>query len=69
MILGTGQSAVFTALVATPTTAANWNYQLTDCSGINIAQTASGNAATVNLAYKTNTITNNSAATLTITIP
>ena len=69
LVLGAGQSALFTALVATPTTAANWTYALTDCVGINLATTATSNAATVNLAYKTNTITNNSAATLTITFP
>ena len=68
-ILGAGMSAIFTAIIATPTTAANWNCQLFEYTGLNIAVTASSNAATVNLAYKTNTITNNSAATLTITIP
>lgn len=68
-ILGAGMSAWFTAIVATPTTAANWSCALQSSTGENIAQTASANAATVNLAYITNTITNNSAATLTITIP
>jgi len=68
-ILGAGMSATFTAIVATPTTAANWSCSLISSTGENIAQTASANAATVNLAYVTNTITNNSAATLTITIP
>lgn len=68
-ILGAGMSAIFTALAATPTTAANWSCALTSFTGQNIAQTASSNAATVNLAYVTNTITNNSAATLTITFP
>jgi hypothetical protein len=69
IILGAGQSAVFTSLTATPTTAANWSYALTDCVGINNATTASSNAYTILLAYKTNTVTNNSAATLTITLP
>lgn len=68
-ILGAGMSAVFTAIVATPTTAANWSYALQSFTGENIAQTASANAATANLAYVTNTITNNSAAGLTITMP
>ena len=68
-ILGAGMSAIFTAIVATPTTAANWNCQLFEYTGLNTAITASSNAATVNLAYKTNTITNNSASGLTITIP
>jgi hypothetical protein len=68
-ILGAGMSAWFTAIVATPTTAANWSCALQSSTGENIAQTASANAATVNLAYITNTITNNSAATLTITMP
>jgi len=68
-ILGAGMSAIFTAIVATPTTAANWSFALTSFTGQNIAQTASANAATVNLAYVTNSITNNSAATLTITLP
>ncbi len=68
-ILGAGMSALFTALVATPTTAANWDCVLNEYQGLNIATTATANAATVNLVFKTNTITNNSAATLTITIP
>lgn len=68
-ILGAGMSGWFTAIVATPTTAANWSCALQPFTGENIAQTASANAATVNLAYITNTITNNSAATLTVTIP
>ena len=68
-ILGAGMSAWFTAIVATPTTAANWSCALQSSTGENIAQTASANAATVNLAYATNTITNNSAATLTVTLP
>lgn len=68
-ILGAGMSAVFTAIIATPTTAANWSCALTSSTGQNIATTAAANAATVNLAYVTNTVTNNSAATLTITIP
>lgn len=68
-VLGAGMSGIFTAIVATPTTAANWDCQLFETTGVNIAVTASGNAATVNLAYKTTTITNNSAATLTVTIP
>lgn len=69
VILGSGMSAMFTALVATPTTAANWTYGLEEYIGLNNAITASANAATIVLAYKTNTVTNNSAATLTITIP
>lgn len=69
IILGAGQSAIFTANVATPTTAANWTVQLIDCVGINNTITASSNAATINLAYKTNVVTNNSAATITITLP
>jgi len=69
IVLGAGQSAVFTALTATPTTAANWAFSLIDYFGITNAITASGNAATINLAYKTNVVTNNSAATLTVTIP
>lgn len=68
-ILGAGMNAIFTALVATPTTAANWACALEDSTGVNLATTATANAATINLAYKTNTITNNSAATLTITLP
>lgn len=68
-ILGAGMSALFTAIVATPTTAANWSCSLFSSTGQNIAQTAAANAATVNLAYVTNTITNNSAATITITLP
>ena len=68
-ILGAGMNAIFTALVATPTTAANWSCALEDSTGVNLATTATANAATINLAYKTNTITNNSAATLTITLP
>ena len=59
----------FTAIVATPTTAANWSADLEETTGANLATTATANAATINLAYKTNTITNNSAATLTITLP
>lgn len=69
VLLGAGMSATFTALVATPTTAANWDATLISSWGLNLAQTASANAATVNLAYVTNTITNNSAATITVTIP
>ncbi len=59
----------FTAIVATPTTAANWSADLEEFTGLNLATTATANAATINLAYKANTITNNSAATLTITLP
>lgn len=62
-------NSIFTAVVATPTTAANWTCALEDSTGVNLATTATANAATINLAYKTNTITNNSAATLTITLP
>lgn len=69
VVLGAGMSAIFTAVVATPTTAANWDYLLNEYVGLNNAITASSNAATINLAYKTNTVTNNSAATLTITLP
>ena len=69
VVLGAGQSATLTALAATPTTAANWDYTLVEFIGINNAITASANAATASLAYKTNTVTNNSAATLTITLP
>lgn len=69
VVLGAGMSAIFTAVVATPTTAANWDYLLNEYLGLNNAITASSNAATINLAYKTNTVTNNSAATLTITLP
>jgi hypothetical protein len=69
VILGTGMTGSFTANTATPTTAAHWGYSLTPYTDINVAVTATANAATVNLAYLTNTITNNSAATLTITIP
>ena len=69
VILGAGQSAVFTAQIATPTTAANWTYALFEYVGLNNAITATTNAATINLAYKTNTVTNNSAATITITLP
>lgn len=69
VLLGAGMSATFTALAATPTTAGNWDYTLVDSIGYNVATTATANAATANLAYKTNTITNNSAATLTITLP
>ncbi len=68
-ILGAGMSATFTALIATPTTATNWNCILTEYKGLNNAITTSSNAATIDLAYKTNTVTNNSAATITITIP
>lgn len=62
-------SATFTALVATPTTAANWSFDLVTGIDANNAITATANAATINLAYLTNTVTNNSAATLTITLP
>jgi hypothetical protein len=68
-IIGAGMECRFTAIVATPTTAANWSSDLEDFTGVNLATTATANAATINLAYKTNTITNNSAATLTITLP
>jgi len=68
-ILGAGMSAIFTATTATPTTAAHWSHVLTPFTSQNIAQTASANAATVNIAHVTNTITNNSAATITITLP
>lgn len=68
-ILGAGMSGQFTAIVATPTTAANWSVILEPFTGLNKATTASANAATIDLAYVTNTITNNSAATLTITLP
>lgn len=119
-ILGASTSAIFTAVVATPTTAANWNSQYigigitsgkklsvsnsltlagtdsttmtfpstsatiarTDAAqtftGIqtysnavnytNNAITASGNAATVPITARIHTVTNNSAATLTITM-
>jgi hypothetical protein len=69
VVLGAGQAATFTALAATPTTAANWDFTLVEATGNNNAITASANAATINLAYKNNTVTNNSAATLTITLP
>ena len=62
-------TATFVANTATPTTAAHWNYSMIEYVGLNNAITASSNAATINLAYKTNTVTNNSAATLTITLP
>lgn len=68
-ILGAGMTATFVANTATPTTAAHWNYSMIEYVGLNNAITASSNAATINLAYKTNTVTNNSAATLTITLP
>lgn len=68
-IIGAGMECRFTAIVATPTTAANWSSDLEETTGANLATTATANAATINLAYKTNTITNNSAATLTITLP
>lgn len=68
LVLGAGMSATFTAIVVTPTTAANWQAQ--PYSQLpNIAITATSNAATVNLAYNTNSVTNSSAATLTITLP
>jgi len=68
-ILGAGMTATFVANTATPTTAAHWNYSMIEYVGLNNAITASSNAATINLAYKINTVTNNSAATLTITLP
>lgn len=68
-ILGAGMTATFVANTATPTTAAHWNYSMIEYVGLNNPITASSNAATINLAYKTNTVTNNSAATLTITLP
>lgn len=68
-ILGAGMYATFTALAATPTTAANWNCALSTFKGLNNAITATSNAATIDLAYVTNTVTNNSAATLTVTFP
>lgn len=68
-ILGAGMAAYFRAIVATPTTAVNWSVTLNTFQSQNIAITATTNAANVNLAHVTNTITNNSAATLTITLP
>lgn len=118
-ILAASTSATFTSVVATPTTAANWNSQYfgvavtsakklsvsnsitlagTDATtmtfpgtsdtvgglgtaqiwtaqnkfnniiDVNNAITASGNAATVPVTFRLNTVTNNSAATLTITM-
>jgi hypothetical protein len=69
VVLGAGMSATFVAQVATPTTAANWDFLQVPYQGMNLATTASANAATANIAYVTNTITNNSAATITITMP
>ena len=68
-ILGTGNVVTFTAQQATPTTAAHWEYTLIDGIDNDKDTTASGNAATIDLKKKKNTITNNSAATLTITLP
>jgi hypothetical protein len=50
VVLGAGQAATFTALAATPTTAANWDFTLVEATGNNNAITASANAATINLA-------------------
>lgn len=69
LVLGAGMSATFIAQSATPTTAAHWDFVQVSAQGMNIATTATANAATANIAYVTNTITNNSAATLTITMP
>lgn len=69
VILGAGMSALFTAQVATPTTAANWSYDLSEYMGLNKATTMTSNAVTIDLAYKNNTVTNNSAATMAITLP
>jgi len=69
LVLGAGMTGQFTAQVATPTTAANWGYSLIEYVGLNKATTMSANAVTIDLAYKTNSVTNNSAATMAITIP
>lgn len=69
VVLGAWMSATFTAVVNTPTTAANWNYDLSTWTDAVNSITATANAATINLAFVTNTVTNNSAATITITIP
>ncbi len=69
LVLGTGMVVTFTAQVATPTTAANWEYTLIDGINNDKDTTASANAATIDLMFVSNTISNNSAATLTVTLP
>ena len=63
-------NSTYTTLANTISTANSWTATQTFRQIIdsNNAITASGNAATVPITYRLNTVTNNSAATLTITL-
>jgi len=63
-------NSTYTTLATTIATANSWTATQTFRATVNSnnAITASGNAATVPITYKLNTVTNNSAATLTITM-
>jgi hypothetical protein len=65
-----GVIAVEGATVGMLSTAQTWTAQnkFNNIVDVNNAITASGNAATVPVTYRLNTVTNNSAATLTITM-
>ena len=63
-------NSTYTTLATTIATANTWTATQTEKAVVysNNAITASGNAATVPITYRLNTVTNNSAATLTITM-